>query len=250
MAVLDEHRVDKVLGLRRSSKAAYEAFPIGKPISSVSYDRLDPAAPEFERFSLQQIFFPTIVSILPEDGDPGAPAWFGRSKRELTTRWRSWLNVLAMTEDGNEGQFGAPPPTGSFVRLASAASIGQLTYRPSRQTLRGWQLADDDVREIVQRDGVGEFLEWAASPNALTAHPLSSCRIGDDPATSACDDRHELRGHPGIFVTDGASVPTSLCVNPSLTIAALAERASRGIVRRAASYGVSARPDVPVPQQS
>jgi GMC oxidoreductase len=44
----------------------------------------------------------------------------------------------------------------------------------------------------------------------LTAHPLSSCRIGDDPALSACDDRHELRGHPGIFVTDGARERTSL----------------------------------------
>ena len=74
--------------------------------------------------------------------------------------------------------------------------------------------------------------------------------MGDDPATSALDDRHELRGHPGIFVTDGASVPTSLCVNPSLTIAALAERAAHLITRQAASYGVKARSDVPVPQLS
>ena len=250
MAVLDEDRIRDVLGLQRSADVAYEGFPIGKPISSVSYDRLDASAPEFERYSLQQIFFPTIVNILPEDGHRGEPVWFGRSKRELTTRWRSWLNVLAMTEDGNEGVFGSPPPTGSFVRIASAASVGQLTYRPSRQTLKGWALADRDVREIVERDRVGEFLEWSGSPNALTAHPLSSCRIGDDPALSACDDRHELRGHPGIFVTDGASVPTSLCVNPSLTIAALAERASRLLLHRAEHYGVKVRTDVPVPAAS
>jgi len=155
-----------------------------------------------------------------------------------------------MTEDGNEGVFGSPPPTGSFVRIASAASVGQLTYRPSRQTLKGWALADRDVRAIVERDRVGEFLEWSGSPNALTAHPLSSCRIGDDPELSACDDRHELRGHPGIFVTDGASVPTSLCVNPSLTIAALAERASRLLLHRAEDYGVKVRTDVPVPSAS
>jgi choline dehydrogenase-like flavoprotein len=250
MAVLDEDRIRSVLGLQRSHDVAYEGFPIGKPISSVSYDRLDASAPEFERYSLQQIFFPTIVNILPEDGHAGEPVWFGRSKRELTTRWRSWLNVLAMTEDGNEGVFGSPPPTGSFVRIASAASIGQLTYRPSRQTLKGWALADRDVREIVERDRVGEFLEWSGSPNALTAHPLSSCRIGDDPTLSACDDRHELRGHPGIFVTDGASVPTSLCVNPSLTIAALAERASRLLLHGAEHYGVKVRTDVPVPAAS
>ena len=73
---------------------------------------------------------------------------------------------------------------------------------------------------------------------AYTVHPLSSCRIGDDPATSALDDRHELRGHPGIFVTDGSAVPTSLTVNPALTIAALAERAVPGIVRAAQQRGI------------
>ncbi|HET7311828.1 MAG TPA: GMC family oxidoreductase [Mycobacteriales bacterium] len=250
MAVLDEDKVRNVLGLQRDARTAYEAFPIGKPISSMTFDYLDEKAPEFDRFSLQQIFFPAIVNVLPEDTQPGAPSWFGLSKRELTRRWRSWINVLAMTEDGNEGVFGQPPVSGSFTRLASAASLGQITYRPTRQTLRGWKLADERTRHIVEHEGVGRFLEWSGSPNALTAHPLSSCRIGDDPALSACDDRHELRGHPGIFVTDGASVPTSLCVNPSLTIAALAERAAHLISRRAASYGVQARPDVPAPQLS
>ena len=250
MAVLDEAKVRDVLRLQRSESVAYEAFAVGKPISSMTFDYLDAARPEFDRMSLQQIYFPTIVNILPEDTKPGGPSWFGLSKRELTERWRSWLNVLAMTEDGNEGVFGTPPPTGSFTRLASAASIGQITYRPSPQTARGWRLADERIRRVVEKDGVGRFLEWTASPNALTAHPLSSCRIGDDATNSACDDGHELRGHPGLFVTDGASVPTSLCVNPSLTIAALAERASSIIARRAASYGVEVRTDVPPPARS
>jgi choline dehydrogenase-like flavoprotein len=50
----------------------------------------------------------------------------------------------------------------------------------------------------------------------------------------------------GVFVTDASSVPTSLCVNPSLTIAALAERASSILLRRAAEYGVAVKP-VPQP---
>jgi choline dehydrogenase-like flavoprotein len=250
LIVLDEDRVRHTLGLQRDRDTAYEGFPIGKPISSMTFDLLEPDAPEFERMSLQQIFFPAIVNILPEDGRDGDPVWFGRAKRDVTSQWRSWLNVLAMTEDGNEGVFGEPPPTGSFVRIASAAAVGRLTYRPSKQTLRGWRMADREIRRIAEHEGVGRFHEWSGSPNALTAHPLSSCRIGDDPATSACDDRHELRGHPGLFVTDGASVPTSLCVNPSLTIAALAERAAHLIARRAGRYGVQVRSDVPVPQAS
>src|SRR6185436_8026538 len=91
---------------------------------------------------------------------------------------------------------------------------------------------------------------WVAGGNVYSAHPLSSCRIGDDAASSACDDRHELRGHPGIFVTDGSAVPTSLCVNPSLTIAALAERAAELLLRRANEFGVTVAPRVRPPART
>src|SRR5260370_1420465 len=76
---------------------------------------------------------------------------------------------------------------------------------------------------------------------AYTVHPLASCRIGDDPATSALDDRHELRNHPGIFVTDGSAVPCGVTVNPALTIAAVAERALPALVAGAGGRGVLVR---------
>jgi len=61
----------------------------------------------------------------------------------------------------------------------------------------------------------------------LTAHPLGGCVMGDDPVTSVVDHRGEVWGHPGLFVCDGAVVPGPLAVNPSLTIAALAERTAQ-----------------------
>jgi len=242
-----------LLGLQRAPGIAYEGFAIGKPIASMSFDRLDPQAPEFSRFSLQQIYFPPIVNILLDDRVDGPPSWFGVDKRTVTSRWRSWLSVLAMTEDANEGVFGTPPPTGNFVRLSPAASLGQLTFDRAPQTQSGFDAADALTRAIVERDGLARHHLWAAPPNGSappnvqSAHPLASCRIGDDPDTSACDDRHELRGHPGIFVTDASAVPTSLCVNPSLTIAALAERASAFLLLRAAEYGVNVATSVRLP---
>jgi choline dehydrogenase-like flavoprotein len=248
-AVLDEGRVRDLLALQRAPGVAFEGYFIGRPIGTMSHDYLDPTAPEFARFSLQQIYFPAIVNILPDDGVGGAPAWFGKDKRATTARWRSWLSVLAMTEDANEGTFGPPPPSGNFVRIAPAASIGQLSYALAPATAQGWDASDAAVKAIVERDDLAEHLPWTGAKNAYSAHPLSSCRIGDDPATSALDDRHELRGHPGIFVTDGAAVPTSLCVNPSLTIAALAERAAALLLRRAGDYGVDVAPRVPPPRR-
>jgi choline dehydrogenase-like flavoprotein len=247
MAVMDEERLGSVLRLQRAPGKAYDAFFMGKPIGSMSYDRLDPHRPEFSRYGLQQIYFPSITNVLPEDGTPAQPEWFGLDKRTLSTRWRSWLTLLAMTEDDNEGSFGPPPPTGSFVRLAPSLSVNTLSYTPNANTLRGWRESDADLRAIVEKDRLGRHLSWTGSANALSAHPLASCRIGDDPALSACDDHHELRGHPGIFVTDSAAVPTSLTVNPSLTIAALAERASAFGVARARAAGVPVRPGAPAP---
>ena len=200
--------------------------------------RTDPDfAALFMRLALGLVMFPHgAQKVLGLFGGHGASATIqGFSKMGLP----SWLTVLAMVEDGNEGTFGPPPATGNFVRLASAASVGQITYKPSAQTLGAWSASDADVRSIVEKDGLGTHLLWKGSSAALSAHPLSSCRIGDDPATSACDDRHELRGHPGLFVTDGAAVPTSLTVNPSVTIAALAERASRFVVQRAGQFGIA-----------
>ena len=92
------------------------------------------------------------------------------------------------------------------------------------------------------------FRSWTNDlVGAYTVHPLASWRIGDDAATSALDDRHELRGHPGIFVTDGSAVPGALTVNPALTIAALAERAVPAIVAEAARRGVAVRYGAPGP---
>lgn len=236
MALLDEKKLHTVLGLQRKPGVAYEAFPIGKPIGSMTYDFLDRKRHPGSRYGLQQIYFPTITNILPESHSHGE--WFGPAKKHLTDQWRSWLTILAMVEDGNEGTFGTPPASGAFVRIDSAAALSSLSYQPTRATRKAWAESDASVRHIIEKDGVGKHLDWTATPNALTAHPLSSCRVGDNPATSACEPSHQLRGHRGLFVTDGSSVPTSLCVNPSLTIAALAERASRHVVKQAAAAGI------------
>jgi choline dehydrogenase-like flavoprotein len=250
LAALDEGKIHDLLGLERAPGVAYGGYPIGKPIGSMSFDYLDPSVPEFSRFSLQQIYFPPITNILSEDGVGGPPVWFGVDKRDLTSRWRSWLTVLAMTEDANEGVFGTPPPTGNFLRIAPAAALGQLQYDIAPETVHGFDTSDAATRAIVERDGLGTHHLWKSTSKVQSAHPLASCRIGDDPDTSALDDRHELRGHPGIFVTDAAAVPTSLCVNPSLTIAALAERASAMLLQRAGEYGVTVARRVPPPGES
>ncbi|TDD64800.1 GMC family oxidoreductase [Actinomadura darangshiensis] len=249
-AVFDEDRVREVLGLHHPG-GAYAASQVGKGPCVTSWDRLDGTLPEFERFTLEQLYFPpgfgTILAQIPGAG--GEPTWFGPEKKEMLRRWQSWLTIFTMSEDDNEGVFGPPPPTGNAVRISQQMlGRGSLRYDPTPNTLRGWAAADAEVKDILERDGLATVEPWTNDlVGAYTVHPLASCRIGDDPATSALDDRHELRGHPGIFVTDGSAVPGALTVNPAFTIAALAERAVPGIVRAAQDHGVAVGYGAPAP---
>jgi cholesterol oxidase len=65
----------------------------------------------------------------------------------------------------------------------------------------------------------------------ITVHPLGGCPMADDPADGVVDAFGRVHGHPGLRVSDGSIVPTALGVNPSETIAALAERNVEQLVR-------------------
>jgi cholesterol oxidase len=58
-----------------------------------------------------------------------------------------------------------------------------------------------------------------------TAHILGGACVGADPTTGVVDAYHRMFGEPGLHVIDGAAVGANLGVNPSLTIATMAERA-------------------------
>jgi choline dehydrogenase-like flavoprotein len=249
-AVFDEDRVRDVLGLDRGDGRAYLGNQIGRGPTVASWDRLDGTLPEYERYSLEQLYFPPgLGTILAQVPGVEGPSWFGVGKKEMLRRWQSWLTIFTMSEDDNEGVFGPPPETGNAHRFSQQMlGHGPLRYRPTANTWRGWGLADADVKDILERDGLARVMPWTNDlVGAYTVHPLASCRIGDDPATSALDDRHELRGHPGIFVTDGSAVPGALTVNPALTISALAERAMPGIVRAARERGIAVTYGAPTP---
>ncbi len=60
-------------------------------------------------------------------------------------------------------------------------------------------------------------------------HPLGTARMGTDAASSVVGPDHQLHDCQALYVVDGAAVPTSLGVNPQVTIMALATRAAEKI---------------------
>ncbi|MEM7159581.1 MAG: GMC family oxidoreductase [Myxococcota bacterium] len=59
-----------------------------------------------------------------------------------------------------------------------------------------------------------------------TAHILGGCCMGKGAETGVIDAQHRVYGYDGLYVIDGSSISSNPGVNPSLTIAAMAERAA------------------------
>jgi hypothetical protein len=90
----------------------------------------------------------------------------------------------------------------------------------------------DEVRSMADVSAL-RTRKLAPSDVEVTAfHPLGTCRIGSDPRTSVLGPEHETHAVERLFVTDGSAVPSSLGVNPQMTIMAMALRAAEGIDAR------------------
>lgn len=77
----------------------------------------------------------------------------------------------------------------------------------------------------------------ALGRNPVTVHPLGGMPMGDDAEHGAVDADGRLFQadgslHEGLYVCDASVLPTSLGVNPFLTIAAVAERTAARMVER------------------
>ena len=63
-------------------------------------------------------------------------------------------------------------------------------------------------------------------------HPMSTARMGADPATSVVDPTGAVRGIEGLYVADGSLLPTSVGVNPMMTIIACATHVARDVAEK------------------
>lgn len=89
----------------------------------------------------------------------------------------------------------------------------------------------EDAQKLLRNSNVkGEDLELMAF------HPLGTARMGPDSKTSVVDPYLEVHDVDGLFVTDGSIFPTSLEVNPQLTIMAFALRTAEFIAARRDRY--------------
>ena len=91
------------------------------------------------------------------------------------------------------------------------------------------------MRKDIMNDA-GEMLEAAGLKNVkafdngsypgMAIHEMGTARMGRDPKTSVLNGNNQVHACKNVFVTDGACMTSTSCVNPSLTYMALTARAA------------------------
>jgi len=100
----------------------------------------------------------------------------------------------------------------------------------------------DSGCELLNVDLVDRMGKLHKDIHFTSSHQLGSCRMGDSKNMGVLNSHGEVFDYPGLYVSDGASIPTSLAVNPALTILANSERICEGIVKKySTTKGVLAR---------
>jgi GMC oxidoreductase len=150
-----------------------------------------------------------------------------------------------------------------FGFLVTDESRGRVRRKPSGEPLIFYSLGKADLQKIIQgtvllcriffeagakrvylpihslpvMDSIDE-VSWlhakkiqAKDLEVLAFHPLGTCRMGRDPARSVVDSNGRLHEIDNLFVCDGSIFPSSLGVNPQVTIMALSHRTAEHIRR-------------------
>ena len=245
----DPARVRSVLGL-----PGYHEFYKGKPITTMSYDwwvGRRGQAYDGTRFTLQEIFLSSLTNFLYDSGRtvPGGPSWWGLQKKQAVAHSANRIELLAMVEDTQDGTFYAPPPAGAAERPnPGPIGVGTFDYAMSDQSLRIRAAANDAIRGVAMRRRLGRFMALTETRGVYCAHPLGGCRMASGPDLGVVDDSGAVYGYEGLYCIDSSIIPTSLGVNPSLTISAVSERCAERLVARGAEVGLPARPKSFVPR--
>ena len=84
----------------------------------------------------------------------------------------------------------------------------------------------NDAAEMLEASGAKNIETYDYSKGfGRCIHEMGTARMGHDPKTSVLNKQNQVWGAENVFVTDGACMTSSSCVNPSLTYMALTARA-------------------------
>jgi choline dehydrogenase-like flavoprotein len=191
-------------------------------------------------YMLESIFLPPYQFSLPIPG-------IEYEHKELMSRYPHYALVGSLLQDESVGTVLLGGPMGavlyyeltkgdakmmiggmkSAARALLAAGATMVITSHRRRTV----LYSDDDLHLIDERGV--------SPDAISigsGHPQGGNRMGGAEQNSVVDSYSKVYGFDNLFVCDASIFPTSIGVNPQLTVMALATRAAENIGENWSKY--------------
>lgn len=194
---------------------------------SAAIDMLDHSGPDNQALFVEDGGVPNLAKHLMREQLLKTP------RGKLRHLWKQLESVI----DDDDPLENMMPWFGQAMEPADGQlRLGREWYAPWRRTLRmDWSARRSEavVEGMIEAhkrlseatDGKAMVPPtWTLLRNLITPHPLGGCNMGITPADGVVDERGRVFGYDGLYVMDGAIVPRAIGLNPSRTIAALAER--------------------------
>ncbi|HEX8186043.1 MAG TPA: GMC family oxidoreductase, partial [Blastocatellia bacterium] len=242
--------VTDVLGYgTKHTPVAGKSLPPGPTI--VGAIRYNGSAPLEKRITVEDLSFPSAYV-------RGAKIAFAAIRGEDTDIGDEEAERKRIQQDSNTGDL--YNPNGALNHTMLYLVMGQDDARGTMVFESPW--FEPDGRMRIEWDGAGRQVvftrineelrrharalggSFISNPlwnifnarHLITAHPIGGCPIGEDYMQGAVDQFGRVFSgdgsvHDGLFVADGALIPSALGVNPFLTISALAERIAERKIR-------------------
>jgi cholesterol oxidase len=228
----------QITGFGNHSDSPAAEYPPGPAIvSAIHYNGTRPLA---ERFQIEDLTIPgafvaaarRAFAALSQDQRTD-PAVRGRMKRDLDP-------AVAYDPDG------ALNHTMFYLVMGFDDARGRMVFDKSVRVVwddAGRQPIYDRLNEELRLHAKALDAAYIANPlwsflemrRLITAHPIGGCPLGEDYTSAVVNQwgqAFRVNGdlHRGLYVADGAILPTSIGANPFLTISALAEHIAERII--------------------
>jgi cholesterol oxidase len=159
----------------------------------------------------------------------------------LSLLWHYLARRLRFNKDSNlSGEISRALGTGALsastlTLLAMGRDVagGKMTFdegslaidwprKPSLEYFKSMNRTMSEIAHFHNARFVQNILGYIG--RTITVHPLGGCSMGRDADHGVVDAFGQVFGFPGLVIADGSVMPGPVGANPSLTIAALADR--------------------------
>lgn len=192
------------------------------------------------------IYIPRYVNISEETKSDKFLRGFGYQGGAGRSNWAAGANLESFGADFKDGLMKPGPweffitgfaeclpyhdnkvslDTGNLDKWGQPTLAIDCEFKENEKALNR-QIQEDAV-EMLERSNVKEVVGFDNDHEpGYGIHEMGTARMGRDPKTSVLNGTNQVHACKNVFVTDGACMTSSSCVNPSLTYMAITARAA------------------------